>query len=627
MTTNGNEEISMKEIKVRFDLLSESEQKRLAEVYGAQPLTGYSAHRIEYVRVLTPRESWFFSGSNFLSPGFLTQAVYKLEGVLSPMRFNRALHALDARAAGLRTAYCDMGDRVLAIVFQRREHMDGVHCQFLRTEDDAAINAAIWKAAESEIRQPFDIMRGLSVRFAIFHTGEQEYAVIVTGAQIVMERLDVRGLLCAALDLPNPVSISAPPVMRNAQMEYKLYGYWKRLLVSPPPLAKLPRQRDNGDAHGYRQRTYRTVIPAGLFSTLWTDAKGSRMMLASFLATAWGFLLQAESGVKDICICLAVPPKGGQTSEAQNPFQMVPIRQKTTEDAVIGDFVAGQFQQFLISCPYACFDWETFGELLGRKGKPFDHLLDFCDFLTEAVPYTAQPAAPEGHLVARHSCDPQGMKLSLYFRYEGGEASIMFIYDASCFVPDAGEKLAKAYLAVVRQMVTDRYDNYANFQKRLAARISGNPVSSIKYSKDGNAKLQNAISSIRLLQSETIGTTQFFIKESRLETYFEGDILRDMDTDMLFLVEGMVSRNIEDGDGWYFPVDVAGAGAWLNETVLLQKRKAVIAAKVVSEKATILVIPKDAFRHLAVAHPALWENIASYALAQMETYLRLWARS
>ncbi len=96
---------------------------------------------------------------------------------------------------------------------------------------------------------------------------------------------------------------------------------------------------------------------------------------------------------------------------------------------------------------------------------------------------------------------------------------------------------------------------------------------------------------------------------------------------MLFLVEGMVSRNIEDGDGWYFPADVAGAGAWLNETVLLQKRKAVIAAKVVSEKATILVIPKDAFRHLAVAHPALWENIASYALAQMETYLRLWARS
>ena len=108
----------MKEIKVRFDLLSESEQKRLAEVYGAQPLTGYSAHRIEYVRVLTPRESWFFSGSNSPSPGFLTQAVYKLEGVLSPMRFNRALHALDARAAGLRTAYCDMGDRVLAIVFQ-----------------------------------------------------------------------------------------------------------------------------------------------------------------------------------------------------------------------------------------------------------------------------------------------------------------------------------------------------------------------------------------------------------------------------------------------------------------------------------------------------------------------------
>ena len=66
-----------------------------------------------------------------------------------------------------------------------------------------------------------------------------------------------------------------------------------------------------------------------------------------------------------------------------------------------------------MSKPYACFDWESFGNFLGGDGKPFNHFLDFYDFLSEEKPYSSQPAAPEGTVVSQHSWDAQSMKLSL----------------------------------------------------------------------------------------------------------------------------------------------------------------------------------------------------------------------
>ena len=82
------------EKKVRFEKLPERAQVRLCAVYGPQPQSGYAAHRISYVRELTPFEMWFFGKGNFLSPSFLTQTLYKIKGTLSPIRFNRALREL-----------------------------------------------------------------------------------------------------------------------------------------------------------------------------------------------------------------------------------------------------------------------------------------------------------------------------------------------------------------------------------------------------------------------------------------------------------------------------------------------------------------------------------------------------
>ena len=117
----------MKKTAIRFANLPEPVQARLCQVYGPQPEGGYAAHRIAYVRGLSEYESWFFGSGNFLSPSFLTQALYKLKGTLSPIRFNRALRELDVQDDVLRTNYCDVGDRVLAVVVTERKRRR-LHC-------------------------------------------------------------------------------------------------------------------------------------------------------------------------------------------------------------------------------------------------------------------------------------------------------------------------------------------------------------------------------------------------------------------------------------------------------------------------------------------------------------------
>ena len=116
----------MQENRISFEDLPKKDQVRLCAVYGSQPKNGYTAYRIEYVRELTPYEAWFFGRGNFLSPSFLTQTLYKLKGTLSPLLFNRILRDYEAQEDVLRTNYCDIGDRVLAVVTKERKNTEPV---------------------------------------------------------------------------------------------------------------------------------------------------------------------------------------------------------------------------------------------------------------------------------------------------------------------------------------------------------------------------------------------------------------------------------------------------------------------------------------------------------------------
>ena len=617
----------MQETRMRFGDLSASDRARLCAVYGPQPEQGYAVNRIDYVRELTPFEAWFFSSGNFLSPGFMTQTLYKLKGTLLPLRFNHALQKMDLQEDVLRTNYCNMGDRVLAVVAKERKNAETVVYNNLQGREPEEINAMLRKTAWAALRYPFDIEKGGLLRIFVFHTGHEEYAVLVTAAQIIMDRFDVRSIFREALGQPAGTRRTEAPLARNVQMEAQMRDYWQKLLSSPPKQVPLPGELANVPPHPYKQRACRLVIPGALISDVLEQTKGNRMMLMSFLATGWNLFLAVEGRLRDLCGCLVVPGKGAQREGAWRPFFMMPVRQTVDVNEQIGNIVKRQFQQVLVSQPYACFDWDGFGRLLHSDGKPFNHFLDFSDFLSEEKPYAEQPAEPEGKVVGQHSWDAQSMKLSLYFRYKKGGAFVAFLYDEDAFVPGTGERLSKGYLLTLQRMLTDQDETFDVFQKNLQERLLSEARLQTTYKEEARARLQNAVSAISILQGADAGTTRFFTQTATLQIYFEGDRIEDMAENFLFVVEGKLVRSIQDSDGWYCTLDVAKEGAWLNEAVLLEERKAPISAEVLSERAAILAVPKAAMQSILSSRPDLWKNIVNYALSQLEKYQRLWAQS
>ena len=617
----------MQENKIRFDKLSEREKVRLSLVYGPQVKKGYSAYRIDYIRELTPFEAWFFGRGNFLSPSFLTQTLYKLKGTLSPLSFNRALRELNVQQDVLRTNYCDMGDRVVAVITKERQNEETVFYNNLQGRDPEEINKMLRQATAAALRYPFDVEKGGLLRIFVFHTGRDEYAVLVTAAQIIMDRFDVRMLLRTAMGLPEGTRSAAPSIPDNVEMEANMYEYWKKLLAAVPKPAPLPWELENVPAHSYKQRGCRVVFPNGLYSDLVNETKGNRLMLMAFLATAWGLLIQVEGRRRDLCFCLIAPSRQAQGATAWRPFHMVPVRQTIDKDETVGNLVKKQFQQLLVSKPYACLDWASFDNFLGGGGKPFNHFLDFYDFLSEEKPYSAQPAAPDGTIVSQHSWDAQSMKLSLYFRYSKSKAEVMMLYDEESFAAGTGDRITKSYLLALQQMMTDRYETLDTFREHLMERLRTEKKLQAAYQEEEKARLLNAVSSIRLLQGTDAGTIQIFMQEGILRTYFEGDRVENMTRDYLFVAEGKLVRSIEDSEGWFRTLGIAKEGAWLNETVMLEERKASIAAEVLSERATILAIPKASMQNILELRPDLLKNIITHAIIQLENYQRLWVQS
>ncbi|MBR5162545.1 MAG: hypothetical protein IKW79_00825, partial [Schwartzia sp.] len=226
-----------------------------------------------------------------------------------------------------------------------------------------------------------------------------------------------------------------------------------------------------------------------------------------------------------------------------------------------------------------------------------------------------------------HSWDARSMKLSLYFRYGQENATVLFLYDEDSFEPEMGERYARAYRATLQHMLADRYATVASFRERLVERIQSEKKTVLAFREERTARLQNAVSSIPLLQGAASGLIQLFMKNATLVDYFEGDLIETMDEELLFVAEGKFVRSITDGEGWYRTLGVAKKGAWLNETAMLAERKAHLVAEVMSERAAVLAVPQVAMQNILAMHPALWKNITGYAIAQLETYQRLWVQS
>ncbi|MBR2214367.1 MAG: hypothetical protein IJ849_01255 [Selenomonadaceae bacterium] len=581
-----------------------------------------------YARELTGEESQFF-GRRSVSPYFFEQTLYKVQGKLLPNKLNMAIGKMVAQTDALRANYLTVEGHALCVVFAEREDLPLPLYRNLEHEDGEEQEASLKKLREADMRETFDLAKGNLVRFAVLHTGENEYAVLVTAARLIADSFDVAALLRAAME---GVSYAPQTKLDRAKnigsLAAPIREYWRRVLTDFPSPTTIPYAQEAN--HGaYRQKSFRLALPADLMSELRREAKSNRLMLLAILETAWGLVLKQFSPESGIALCLLVPERQLPGKEGSGAFNLIPSRLDLPGEETCEQLVHGAFQQFIVARPYAGFDWSGLSELTDKRESLFNHFLSFYDFLTEGTSYARCRATPEGQLVEHTAWDAQGMGLGIYFRDDDETVSATFLYDEGQFAKEGIPRLAKRYLLTLQQMLTDWNLPSAAFLERLTERLEAQRALEQATVAQPRNILQDVLSKLAFLQGATLGTLQQLMRIASLKTYFEGDRLakEEMVGNLLFVAEGSLVRSMDAGDGWYNMLDLVGKNQWLNETALLHESTSHLSAEVLSEEATIVFLPLEAMLSVLRAEPDVKENLFQHVLSEMEKYQKRWVQN
>ncbi|MBE6084991.1 MAG: hypothetical protein E7203_05895 [Selenomonas ruminantium] len=611
-----------------------NEQNVLEQLYGGQMAEnqGYSPNHILYVRELTPAEKGLFMNCTAFQPvGVMVQNLYKIRGKLLPPHFNRALHKMVEECDAMRMNYCSVGKRILAVVFQERRSIASVVYRSLEGMDEDELDATLRRIMDADLRQGIDVRYGCLMRFSIFHTQNDEYAVLVTAVQAVLTEFDVRELFARAMGLKWEGSgqKAAPAMVQMDSLAAPVREYWQKMLGNFPQNCRIPQYGKTGVSVP-RHRAYLAHLPAPILSDLRRQARDNKRMMMSILHTAWGILLLHENKCQDVGFCLRVPRREkGADGQSRIP-SLVPMRlQLENDELTVQELVNKLFQQFLISQPYAALGRSDIESIVGRQKGIFDHFLDFCDFLHESQSFGKALGAVDGELILQNFWDGRDSKLSMAFRQEENQLSISLQYDEGFFNQEKIEILVKDYLQVLQQMLTDWNLPMSAFRERLGSRLQRVVADTAAEKLDSRAVLQDYLSRMSLFKEMDRGLIQRFMEQARLEVYFEGDRLAgpELDGQLVFLGVGRVARSIELGDGWYYTLDIQKEGSWLNETAMLPDRKSELALEVLTERAVILTIPLNKAQTIMEKTPLMARSIIQYVIRQMEKYQRLWIQS
>ena len=604
--------------------ITDEEKKILGQVYGKFVSEGnYSKNNIEDIQELSEEEKRFFEKKNFISPHFCVQTLYKIKGELEPLNFNRAIHRLLTADENFRANFCNVGTRTLKVIFSENDMMPEIIFRVLKLDKDE-LDETLIKILEADRRLNFDLQRGSLIRFSAFRTGENEAAVLITIAQLIYQRFNVASFF-EAVFYNGDYERFEPRINHHVpQVANRVKEYWTDILKNLPAPPKVPFSKKFSGA--YNEKIFRTKIPADILSDLRLKAQNNRVMLMAALQTAWGFLLQATNKSLDVAFCQLT---SGKKSTQNFSLNLMPVRLKVSNQMTLENIVNQQFKQLVISHPYSFFDWSSIENLTSHKAKFFDHFLSFLDFSAEEKTFSQVEAAPEGKMVERNSWDAQGMKLGIYFQYAANNLSISFNYDKNQFVQGAGELLANIYNLILRQMLVYWNAPFADFIQNIEKITAELSAASEQEHKDKRKIINDFIYKNKILQSESTGSTAILVENSKLITRFEGDrIFGDiLDKNLIFVVEGKLSRSLNIGDGWFNALDIIKAGGLINETVCLDKRRTIISAEVLTEKAALLLIPLATFESAARQNSALYKSVLQHIASQMEKYQMLWLQS
>ena len=390
-------------IKIKFEELPKNEQNILNQIYGQQlnEMIAYNPQKILYVEELSDEEKIYFDKNAAISQNVFVQKLYKLSGNLIPLKFNLTVNNLIKNTDALRMNYCRVDDRTLKVIFEQRKKLPEIVYRNLENVPD--IDSTLKNIIEADMRQGFDIIHGNLIRFSVFHTADEEYAILVTVAKLIENCFDIKNFFREVMNLDTVAPTKKESTLSKIQISQSVRDYWSKMLENLPDMPVLPCSKTSTGL--YKQKAYYTTVPADIMSDLREKAKSNKLMLMAIFETAWAMLLQEFNNSQDTTFATLIP------SKKDDNFNIVPVRMKTDNQTIIQEAVNRQFKQLIVSQPYASV------KVIEPQGKHFDHFLSFTDFLSDEQLYSEIKAQPDGQIVLQNSWDTQSMNLSLYFHY------------------------------------------------------------------------------------------------------------------------------------------------------------------------------------------------------------------
>lgn len=605
----------METLQLTFD-----EKNILESLYGRQVsgTGGYNPRKLEDIVELSAQEKKFFTGKNFVSPHFFVQTLYKVRGNFNPLKFNTVVNRTIRDNKNLRSNFCNVGTRTLKVIQPAQiVKPEIIFRNFTQMEPDE-FNDEFRKIMEADMRRDFDLRYDLLIRFAVYRTSDDEFAVLVTAAQLIIADFDIEKFFvelfgATVADKPATPSKDIPQYNQEA-----VHNYWSQILHKAPPIAKLPFECDNIGA--YRQKAFLTKIPADILSDLRGRAQSNRKMLTAILQSAWGFMLHLTNRKRDCMFC--------QILSASDTLNVIPVRVTDENNSTVEKIVNQLFRQLVVSQPYSRVDSMDLENLFGREKNLFDHFLSFKEFQSGELNYIETPADANGKIISRNSWDAQGMKLGVYFRYSEKNLSMSFLYNERKFLNCGVERLCALYEDVLKQMLVDWNVKYSDFIERLDNRINAKVAEQIPRMDDKKI-IRDFLAQLPILQGRYAGTIGLFDDYAKLITNYEGDrISGDMlAKNFIFVVDGKLSRNVDTGDGWYMPLDIVAHNGFVNPTSLLKQQRLMLSAEVLTERVELLTIPHDIMLDVLRKNPEVALSMMTFALEQMERWQLLWLQS
>lgn len=604
--------------------LTQEEKEGLREACGIG--TTVLAADVEAVEPLQPEEETFFNPKGFISPYFSVQRIYKVQGSISPMHFNRVVFGAFARERFLRCNYCQLPGRWVRVVFKERRTQPEIIYRNLSQQNlmGEELDSALTKLAEAERRRPFSLQRNPLVRFVVAKTSANEFALVVTGLGLVMSRLNMAKLIVESQEYDYKESGIAYSQERAPQstgaLTEKIMVYWQKVLENLPSKPVLPGFKAYTDK--FSQSAYRVVVPPEIVRLL-KGLGGDVGHMMNLLYMAWGLFLQYENRTVDTYFLLLSDQ--GTKGKAGN-LGMIPVRLKCPPTETLESTAQRLSKQLSLSHPFSCFESKGLGTLLGERRGLFDHFLNFNSFTGEGVTYAKAEGTFTGKMVYEQSWDAQGLPLGIYFQYMEDSISLSVLYNRYSIGESALEALCRRYITTLQTMLLHMDRQAASFGQSLKVRLENVQESDGTFTEK---KVLAYIKELPFFRSIVEEKLYKLARVAKVRTYFENDqIIMNHELGMMyFLLEGRVARLMDPGSGWYNMLDIAKEGKILNETVIMDACKSRIMGEVISEKARILVLPLPHIMDMAAESYALRKTFFLHVIGEMEKYQRRWVSS